>query len=118
MAKLSIFLVGFLVAFTAAQSTTPSGAPAAPPKPEECATKIYSTIKGFKGSKDDLFKRLEEEFNVNMKNMKVTTLNQDNWNTIVDLVSKRITKDDPITVDEFKKNADNLINKWRANNKN
>lgn len=127
MENFSIILVGFFIACAAAQSTTPSttppsttksGAPSSPPKPEDCAAKIYSQIKGFKGSKDDLFKRLEDQFNVDMKNMKVTAFNQDNWNSVVDLVSKRIARDDPITVDDFKKFADNLINKWRASNKN
>lgn len=118
MAKLSIFIVGFLVAFAAAQTTTPASAPTGPPKPEDCAAKIYSQIKGFKGTKEDLIKRLEERFNIDMKDMKVSAFNQDNWNTVVDLVSKRIAKDDPITVEDFKKFADNAINKWRASNKN
>lgn len=118
MFKVTILFIslGYFVSFSESQSTTPATSSSL--KPEECANKVYNLIKTFKGSKADLMAKIEEQFNVDMKNLKATPVNADTVKNIVELVSKRIQKDDPITVDEFRKHAENLIMKWRASDKN
>lgn len=116
MFKLSILLFAF-VSVIQAQTTT-TMAPNATPKPEDCANKIYTTIKGFKGSKEDLLARLEAQFNEDTKAMRATPANVDAFKNVVELVAKRIQKDDPITVDEFRKFMENAIMKRRATEKN
>jgi hypothetical protein len=115
MFKLTILFlsIGFFVSSEAQSTTTaaPSG-----PKPEETANKIYNLIKGFKGSKNDLYEKIEDVFNMDVKVMR--PINADILKNIVDSVMKRITKDDLITVEEFRKVADTMIQKWRATNRN
>lgn len=87
------------------------------PKPEDNANKIYNIIKGFKGSKPDLYKKLEEQFINEFKNLKVLNFSEENWRKVVELTARKITKDDLITADEFRKFEYDLLQKWKIVNK-
>jgi hypothetical protein len=93
------------------------GSAADPPKPEECAAKVYGVIHGFKGTKDELIKKLEEQFHSDMKVVKVADFNDEKWKVFADLVVKKITKDDLITGEEFMKLETALVQKWKDEKK-
>jgi hypothetical protein len=83
-------------------------------KPEDCAVKIYKIIKEFKGSKEELQKHLEEQFLNDMKNVKLTPKIEENAKKVVDLVKKKLTKDDKVTVEEFQAWEEAMFAKWKA----
>lgn len=118
--KLSIFavLVTF-AAFAASQSTTPmttSPSDSTTTKnPEEVASRIYDVIRNNRNaSKNEIFMKLEDEFNMEMKYVRVNEFSSENCKRIIDSVTKRIQAGDPITTEEFRKFGDSLIQKWRA----
>ena len=117
----AILIVISTLPSTIKPQTTTTSAPSSMPNmptttknPEDCANRIYLTIKGFKGTKDDLFKKLEAQFNMEMKGIRVNEFSNENYKKVTDAVAKKLSKDDIITVEDFRKFADTLIQKWRA----
>jgi hypothetical protein len=86
-----------------------------PQKVEECATKTYAVIKGYKGNKDDLYKKIDEFLVNEIKslNLNKMTFNEEYFKRVADSVAKKITKDDAISAEEFRRFADLEIQKLK-----
>ncbi|CAG9810170.1 unnamed protein product [Chironomus riparius] len=113
-----LIVISTLPSTIKSQTTTTSPSPNMPTtttkNPEDCANRIYSTIRGFRGTKEELFKKLEAQFNMEMKGIRVNEFSNENYKKVTDTVAKRLSRDDIINVEDFRKFADTMIQKWRA----
>ncbi|KAG5667076.1 hypothetical protein PVAND_015075 [Polypedilum vanderplanki] len=108
MSKVLIFFALFIAAVSAQMNstTTPAGiTTASPQKIDEAASRTYAMIKGFKGSKDDLFKKLDDAYMAELKTMTKASFNEDYLKRVAESVAKKIAKDDVITSEEFQRFA-------------
>lgn len=123
----SFFVIAIIntISISAQTTTTSSTTRSTPPSAmtmttpsmksiDENVNRIYAFVKTLKGAKDLMLKQLDEKIYAEMKTVPNTPATNEYFSKMFDLVSKRLTKDDPLTLEDFKKFADLEIMKWKA----